>query len=38
MGKRRNVYAVSVTKREGKRPLGRPRAKWEDHNEIDLRK
>ena len=31
MGKRRGVYRVSVGKPEGKRPLGRPRSRWEDN-------
>ena len=34
----RNAYRVSVGKPEGKRPLGRPRCRWEDNIEMDLRK
>jgi hypothetical protein len=30
MGKERNVYRVSMGKPEGKRPLERPRRRWED--------
>jgi hypothetical protein len=30
MGLRRGAYRVLVGKREGKRPLGRPRSRWED--------
>ena len=30
MGKRRGVYRILVGKSEGKRPLGRPRRRWED--------
>jgi hypothetical protein len=30
MGERRGAYRVSVGKPEGKRPLGRPRRRWED--------
>jgi hypothetical protein len=30
MGERRNVYRVLVGKPEGKRPLERPRRRWED--------
>jgi len=30
MGERRGVYRVLVGKPEGKRPLGRPRRRWED--------
>jgi hypothetical protein len=36
MGERRGVYRVSVGKREGKRPLGRPRHRWEDNIKMDL--
>jgi len=31
MGERRGVYRVFVGKSEGKRPLGRPRNRWEDN-------
>jgi hypothetical protein len=37
MGEERNVYRVLSGKPEGKRPLGRPRRKWEDRIRIDLR-
>jgi hypothetical protein len=30
MGKNRGVYGVLVGKPRGKRPLGRPRHRWED--------
>jgi hypothetical protein len=30
------VYRNFVGKPEGKRPLGRPRHKWEDNNKADL--
>ena len=36
MGQGRGVYRVLVGKPEGKRPLGRPRRKWEDNIEMDL--
>jgi hypothetical protein len=36
MGEGRGVYRVLVGKREGKRPLGRPRYKWEDNIIMDL--
>ena len=29
-GEKRGVYRVLVGKSEGKRPLGRPRRRWED--------
>jgi len=35
VGERRGVYRVSVGKPEGKRPLGRPRRKWEDNIKMD---
>jgi hypothetical protein len=37
MGKERKVYKVLVGKSEGKRPLGRPRHRWEDGIRMDLR-
>jgi len=33
---RRGVYRVLVGKPEGKRPLGRPRRRWEDNIKRDL--
>ena len=36
MGKRRGVYRILVGKPEGKRPLGRPRRRWEDNIKMDL--
>ena len=38
MGERRGVYRVLVSKPEGKRPLGRPRRRWEDNIKMDLQK
>ena len=37
MGERRGVHRVLVGKPEGKRPLVRPRRKWEDNIKMDLR-
>jgi hypothetical protein len=34
----RGVYRVLVGKPEGKRPLGRPRCRWEDNIKMDLKK
>jgi len=34
-GESRGVYMVSAGKPEGKRPLGRPRRRWEDNITID---
>jgi hypothetical protein len=36
MGEGRGVYRVLVGRPEGKRPLGRPRRRWEDNIEMDL--
>jgi hypothetical protein len=36
MGRGRNVYRVLVGKPEGKRPLERPRRRWEDGIKMDL--
>ena len=36
MGERRGVYRVLVGKREGKRPLGRLRHRWEDNIKMDV--
>jgi hypothetical protein len=36
MGENRGVYRVLVAKPEGKRPLGRPRRRWEDNIQVDL--
>jgi hypothetical protein len=37
VGEEREVYKVLVGKPEGKRPLGRPRRRWEDGIRMDLR-
>jgi hypothetical protein len=37
MGEERNVYKVLAGEPEGKRPLGRPRRRWEDGVKMDLR-
>jgi hypothetical protein len=37
MGKGKNMYRVLVGKPEGKRPLVRPRHRWEDGLKMDLR-
>ena len=36
MGEKRGVYRGLVGKPEGKRPLRRPRRKWEDNIKMDL--
>jgi hypothetical protein len=35
-GGRRGIYRVLVGRPEGKRPLGRPRFRWEDNIKMDL--
>jgi hypothetical protein len=37
MGEGRGVYRVLVGRPERKRPLGRPRCRWEDNIKTDLR-
>jgi hypothetical protein len=37
MGEGRCVYGVLVERPEGKRPLERPRRRWEDNIKMDLR-
>jgi hypothetical protein len=36
MGEGKCVHRVLVGKPEGKRPLGRPRRRWEDNIKMDL--
>jgi hypothetical protein len=36
MGKRKGVYKVLIGRPECKRPLGRPRRRWEDNIKLDL--
>jgi hypothetical protein len=38
MGDRRGAYRVLVGKYETKRPLGRPRCRWENKIKMDLQK
>jgi hypothetical protein len=37
MGEIRNSYKILVGKPERKRPLGRPRRRWEDNIKMNLR-
>jgi hypothetical protein len=37
MGERRDAYRALVGKPEGRRPLERPRRRWEDNIKLDLR-
>jgi hypothetical protein len=36
MGERRGAYKVLVAKTEGKRPLGKPKPRWEDNTKMDI--
>jgi len=36
VGERRGIYRVLVGKPEGKKPLGRPRRRWEGNIKMDL--
>jgi hypothetical protein len=35
MGEERGVYRILVEKPKGRRPLGRPRVRWEDNIKMD---
>jgi hypothetical protein len=37
MGKKRDPHRILVGKPEGRRPLGRPRCRWENNIKSDLR-
>jgi len=37
-GEKRGVYRVLMRKLQGKRPLGRPRRRWEDNIKMNLQK
>jgi hypothetical protein len=37
MGEKRNACRILVGNPEGKRPLGRPKRRWVDNNDMDLR-
>jgi hypothetical protein len=37
MGEVRGAYNMLVGRPEGRRPLGRPRCRWEDNIKMDLR-
>jgi hypothetical protein len=37
MGEKRNAYRISVGNPDVKRPLGRPRYRWEDNIRMDFR-
>jgi hypothetical protein len=37
MGEMRDAYNILVGRPEGRRPLGRPRHRWEDNIKMDVR-
>jgi hypothetical protein len=37
IGAKRNAYRILVERHEGNRPLGRPRRRWEDNIELNLK-
>jgi hypothetical protein len=37
MGEERGAYRILVGRPEGRRPLGRPRRRWEDNIKMDIR-
>jgi hypothetical protein len=36
MGEKRGAYRIFVGRPEGRRPLGRPRRRWEDNIKMDI--
>jgi hypothetical protein len=38
MGKKRGAYEILVGRPEGRRPLGRPRRRWEDNIKLIFKK
>jgi hypothetical protein len=36
-GEKRNAYRILVGMLESKRPLGRPRCRWEENIKIDIK-
>jgi hypothetical protein len=36
MGEKKGAYRILVGRPEGRRPLGRPRRRWEDNIKMDL--
>jgi hypothetical protein len=37
MGEGRDAYSILMGRPEGRRPLGRPRCKWEDNIKMDFK-
>jgi hypothetical protein len=37
MAEERGAYRILVGRPEGRRPLGRPRRRWEDNIKMDIR-
>jgi hypothetical protein len=38
MGEKRDAYRILVGKKDGRRPLGRPRRMWVDNIKMDLKR
>jgi hypothetical protein len=36
LGEKANAYRILLGKLQGKRPIGRPRCKWEDNIKTDI--
>ena len=36
MGENRGIYRILVGKPDGRKPLGKPRRRWEDNIKMDL--
>jgi hypothetical protein len=36
MGEKRGAYRILVGRPEGRRPIGKPRRRWEDNKKMDL--
>jgi hypothetical protein len=36
MGEKRSSHRILVGRREGRRPLGRPKLRWEENMKMDL--
>jgi hypothetical protein len=37
-GEKRNAYRILIGRPEGKRPLSRPRLRWEDNIKMNLKR
>jgi hypothetical protein len=37
MGEKKGAYMILVARPEGRRPLGKPRRRWDDNIKMDLK-